>query len=178
MLPITMRLLVTAALLFALIGCSKKEEAPEPPPVREVTQSSNPEQAKAAVSDFLKATDFNIAKAVSAIPKQCLHAFNAADFDANGDLVDPPADGDHAKWDKKSKKRLIFAGSNPRTCFVYFRGGTSLPIYNLQIFHAGPPTTLAYHGSDTENIYPDLAALRRGYQKHAFLDVSAPPPSK
>ena len=87
-------------------------------------------------------------------------------------------DGDHAKWDKKSKKRLIFAGSNPRTCFVYFRGGTSLPIYNLQIFHAGPPTTLAYHGSDTENIYPDLAALRRGYQKHAFLDVSAPPPSK
>lgn len=172
-----MRPIVAAVLLIAVAGCSKKQEAPAPEPLREVTQSSNQEQAKEAIADFLKATDFTIANTVAAIPKQCLHAFNAADFDETAELVDPPADGDHAKWDKKSKKRLIFAGSNPRTCFVYFRGGTSLPIYNLQIFHAGPPATLAYHGSDTEHIYPDLAALRRGYQKHAFLDVSAAPDS-
>jgi hypothetical protein len=139
--------------------------------LREITQSSNEEQAKEAIADFLKAADFTIAKTVSAIPKACLKAFNAADFDESAELVDPPADGDHAKWDKKSKKRLIFAGSDPHICFVYFRGGTSVPIYTLQIFHAGPPMTLAYHGSDTEHIYPDLPALRRGYQKHAFLDA-------
>ena len=170
-----MRPFVAAALLLALIGWSKKEEPPPPQPLREITQSSNEEQAKEAIADFLKATDFNIAKTVDAIPKDCLKAFNAADFDESAELVDPPADGDHAKWDKKSKKRLIFAGANPPTCFVYFRGGTSVPIYNLQIFHAGPPMTLAYHGSDTEHIYTDLASLRRGYQKHAFLDVSAAP---
>ena len=168
---------LVAALLLALIGCSKKEETPPPQPLREVTQPSNEEQAKEAISDFLKAADLNIAKTVDAIPKDCLKAFNAADLDGNVELVDPPADGDHAKWDKKSKKRLIFAGANPRTCFVYFRGGTSVPIYNLQIFHAGPPTTLAYHGSDTEHIYTDLPSLRKGFQKKAFLDVSAPPPS-
>lgn len=169
-----MKPFVAAALLVALAGCSKKE-APAPQPLREITQSSNEEQAKEAIGDFLKATDFNIAKTVDAIPKDCLKAFNAADFDESAELVDPPADGDHAKWDKKSKKRLILAGSNPRTCFVYFRGGTSIPIYNLQIFHAGPPMTLAYHGSDTEHIYPDLAALRRAFQKKAFLAVSATP---
>lgn len=172
-----MKPFVVAALLLALIGCSKKEEAPPPQPLREITQSSNEEQAKEATADFLKATDFTIANTVTAIPKDCLHGFNAADFDESAELVDPPADGDHAKWDKKSKKRLIFAGSNPRTCFVYFRGGTSLPIYNLQIFHAGPPMTLAYHGSDTEHIYTDLPSLRKGFQKKAFLDVSATPSS-
>jgi hypothetical protein len=172
-----MKLIAATALLLVLAGCSKKEELPEPQVVHEVTQSSNPDQAKAAIDDFLTAKDFTIAKLVAEIPKQCLHAFNAADFDSTAELVDPPADGDHAKWDKKSKKRLIFAGSNPRTCFVYFRGGTSLPIYNLQIFNGGPPTTIAYHGSDTENIYADLNALRRGYQRKAFLDVSATPAS-
>jgi len=171
----SMKPLLAAALLLALIGCSKKEEPPPPQPLREITQSSNEEQAKEAIADFLKAADFTIAKTVSAIPKACLKAFNAADFDESAELVDPPADGDHAKWDKKSKKRLIFAGSNPRTCFVYFRGGTSLPIYNLQIFHGGPPTTLAYHGSDTERIAADLPALRKAYQSHTFLDVSATP---
>ena len=170
-----MKPLAAAAVLLALVGCSKKEEIPPPQPVREVTQSSNADQAKDAITDFLTAKDFNIAKTVSAIPKQCLHAFNAADFDETAELADPPADLDHAKWDKKSKKRLIFAGSNPRTCFVYFRGGTSLPIYNLQIFHGGPPTTLAYHGSDTERIAADLPALRKAYQSHTFLDVSATP---
>jgi hypothetical protein len=170
-----MKPIVTVILLLILAGCSKKEEAPPPPPVREVTQSSNETQAKDAINDFLTATDFNIAKTVAAIPKQCLHAFNAADFDETAELADPPADGDHAKWDRKSKKRLIFAGSNPRTCFIYFRGGTSLPIYNLQVFHGGPPTTLAYHGSDTENIASDLSTLRKAYQKKAFMDVSAVP---
>jgi hypothetical protein len=170
-----MKPLVATALLLVLGGCSKKEEAPPPEPVREITQSSNADQAKDAIQDFLTAKDLNIAKTVDAIPKQCLHAFNAADFDDTAQLVDPPADSDHAKWDKKSKKRLIFAGSNPRTCFVYFRGGTSLPIYNLQIFHGGPPTTLAYHGSDTEHIAVDLPALRKAYQNHMFLDVSATP---
>lgn len=173
-----MKPLVAVALLFALAGCSKKQEAPAPEPLRQVTQPSNEEQAKEAIADFLKATDFNIVKTVSAIPKDCLHAFDAADLDGNVELADPSADGDHAKWDKKSKKRLIFAGANPQTCFVYFRGGTSVPIYNLQIFHSGPPATLSYHGSDTEHIYPDLPALRRAYQKHAFLDVSAAPPTK
>lgn len=170
-----MRPLLIAALLVTLVGCSKKQEAPPPEPLREVTQPSNEEQAKDAIKDFLTAKDFAIAKTVSAIPKDCLHAFDAADLDGNVELVDPPPDGDHAKWDRKSKKRLIFAGSNPQTCFVYFRGGTSVPIYNLQIFHAGPPTTLAYHGSDTEHIYPDLVSLRKGYQRKAFLDVSAAP---
>ncbi len=170
-----MKPIITAALLLALIGCSKKEEAPPPQPLREITQSSSEEQAKEAIDDFLKATDFNIANTVSAIPKDCKHAFDAADFDENAELVDPPADGDHAKWDKKSKKRLIFAGSSPRTCFVYFRGGTSVPIYNLQIFHVGLPTTLAYHGSDTEHIAANLAALRKAYKGQAFLAVSATP---
>jgi hypothetical protein len=170
-----MKPIVAAVFLLVLAGCSKKEEAPPPPPVREVTQSSNEAQAKEAINDFLTAKDFNIANTVSAIPMQCLHAFNAADFDEAAELADPPADADHAKWDKKSKKRLIFAGSNPRTCFVYFRGGTSIPIYNLQIFHGGPPTTLAYHGSDTEHIATDLPALRKAYKSHAFLDVSATP---
>jgi hypothetical protein len=171
-------LIAAVVLLLGLTGCSKKEDAPPPEPVREVTQSSNEAQAKEAINDFLTAKDFNIAKTISAIPKQCLHAFNAADFDATAELADPPADGDHAKWDKKSKKRLIFAGSNPRTCFIYFRGGTSLPIYNLQIFHGGPPTTLAYHGSDSEHIAADLPALRKAYQQNTFLDVSATPSSK
>src|SRR5262249_36063735 len=133
MLRIPMRLIVPAFLLLALLGCSKDEPRPEPQPVREVTQSSNEAQAKDAINDFVNAKYLNIERTVSAIPKQCLHAFNAADFDATAELADPPADGDHAKWDKKSKKRLIVAGSNPRTCFIYFRGGTSIPIYNLQI---------------------------------------------
>ena len=76
-----MRPFVAAALLLALIGCSKKEEPPPPQPLREITQSSNEEQAKEAIADFLKATDFNIAKTVDAIHKDCLKAFTAADFD-------------------------------------------------------------------------------------------------
>ena len=106
-----------------------------------------------------------------------MSAFTQADFDADPDLTEPPADGDHAKWDKKARatsKRLIFAGGNQRTCFIYFRKGSSTPTYQLQIFHLGPPATISYHGIDSEHIYPDLAALRKAVVKNAFMRMSGP----
>lgn len=172
-----MRALFAFGVLLAVLGCSKKEPDPEPPKLKEVTQPSNGTQAKEAIDDFLNAKDLTIHKTVTAIPASCRKAFAEADLDNDPELAEPPADGDHAKWDHKAKatsKRLIFAGSNAHTCFVYFRKGSSVPTYQLQIFHGGPPATLAYHGMDTESIYPDLAALRKALHKNIFLRISGP----
>jgi hypothetical protein len=173
-----MKFLVSALVVLAC-GCSKKEETPPPPPVREITQPANDTQAKESIDEFLKAADMAVVKQVSAIPDACLRAFNAADFDENAELADPPEDGNHAKWDKKtspnsSSKRLIFAGANAGSCFVYFRKGSSVPTYQLQIFRLGPPATIAYHGVDSEHIYSDLSALRKALRKKAFAQTAGP----
>lgn len=163
--------------LAFVAGCSKKEPLPEPMKVNEVTQPSNVEQAKEAGDDFLKGTDLALYKHVSEIPQPCMHAFAAADFDANGELLEPPDDGNHAKFDKSltpNSKRLIFAGGNARMCYVYFRKGSSVPTYQLQIFHLGPPATISYHGIDSDHIYSDLPSLRKGVLKNAFMRMTGP----
>jgi hypothetical protein len=172
-----MRFLIAMTLMAGLVGCSKKEPEPEPPKLKEVTQPSNEMQAKEATDDFLKAKDLAVYKTVSAIPAACLEAFEQADFDNDPDLAEPPADGNHAKWDGKAtptSKRLILAGTNARSCFVYFRKGSSVPTYQLQIFHLGPPATLSYHGMDAEHVYSDLASLRKALIKDSFMRISGP----
>jgi hypothetical protein len=168
----------TAFLLLTLAaGCSKKEPLPEPMKVNEVTQPSSVAEAKEAGDDFLKGSDLSLYKHVSEIPQSCMHAFAAADFDANAELIEPPEDGNHAKWDKSltpNSKRLIFAGANARTCFVYFRKGSSVPTYQLQLFHLGPPATISYHGVDSDHIYTDLPSLRKGVMKNAFMRMTGP----
>lgn len=174
-----MRTLHTLVLLAATlaVGCSKKEPLPEPMKVNEVTQPSSVEQAKEAGDDFLKGTDLALYKHVTEIPAECMHAFTAADFDANSELLEPPEDGNHAKFDKSLKptsKRMIFAGGNARMCYVYFRKGSSVPTYQLQIFHLGPPATISYHGIDSDHIYTDLASLRKGVLKNVFMRMTGP----
>lgn len=168
---------IAIPLLIFAAGCSKKEPLPESMKVNEVTQPSSVEQAKEAGDDFLKGKDLTLYKHVNEIPQSCLHAFGAADFDANAELLEPPEDGNHAKSDKSltpKSKRLIFAGGNERTCFVYFRKGSSVPTYQLQIFHFGPPPTISYHGVDSDHIYTDLPSLRKGVMKNAFMRMTGP----
>src|SRR3954468_15717727 len=172
-----MRSLLALVGIVAFVGCSKKEPEPELPKLKEITQPSNQAQAKEAGDDFLQAKYLATYKTVAEIPALCLTAFTQADFDNDPALAEPPADGDHAKWDGKAKptsKRLIFAGANARTCFIYFRKGSSVPTYQLQIFHLGPPPTISYHGLASEHIYPDLAALRKAVMKNAFMRMTGP----
>lgn len=173
-----MRLLAASLLIaFALAGCSKKDPGPEPQQVRAITQPASDEQRKESTDDFLKAKDLQLIKTVAAIPQPCMHAFAHNDLDRDAELDEPPASGDHSQWDGKatpSTRRLIFAGANARTCFVYFRKGSSVATYHLQIFHLGPPATIGYDGMDAEHIYPDLPFLRRAFQKKAF-ETGIPP---
>jgi hypothetical protein len=167
---------LTLALVSALTGCSRNESAPEPQKFRAITQPANPEQQSESAEDFIKAKDMQVFNKVADIPAACKNAFDANELDENApQLADPPADGDHAKWDGKlgpNGKRLILAGANPRTCFVYFREGGSLGIYELQIFHLIPNATVAYDGSDTQNVYTDVASLRRAIKAKTFERTS------
>jgi hypothetical protein len=162
--------------LFAAIGCSKNEPAAQPQKFRAITQPAAAEQMNESGEDFMKANDMQIFKQVADIPPACRKAFDGNELDENApELTDPPADGDHAKWDGKSgpkNKRLIFAGSNPRTCFVYFRKGGSVGIYELQIFHLTPTAAVAYDGSDTQKVYNDLASLRHAVRSKTFERTS------
>lgn len=160
----------------ALAGCSKNEPVSEPQNFRAITQPSNAEQQNESAEDFMRAKNMQVFSKVSDIPASCKNAFDANELSENAsELVDPPADGDHAKWDGKlgpNGKRLIFAGANPRTCFVYFRKGGSLGIYELQIFHLPPTATVAYDGSDTQKVYSDLASLRQAVKAKTFERTS------
>jgi hypothetical protein len=162
---------------ISLAGCSKKESLPEPQQVKVVTQPSSQREAKESGDDFLRGTDLQVFKQVSEIPTACSDAFAGADFDTDSKLIDPPDDGNRAKWDKSLTpeiKRLIFAGANARTCFIYFRKGSSVATYQLQIFHLGPQQTITYHGVDSDRIYPDLASLRHAVMKNTFMRMTGP----
>jgi hypothetical protein len=166
--------LVSTVLLFA---CSKKEPLPEPQQVKVVTQPSSQAEAKESGDDFLKGNDLRIFQHVAEIPAACSNAFAGADFDTDSHLIDPPEDGNHAKWDKSltpTSKRLIFAGANARTCFIYFRKGSSVPTYQLQIFHIGTPATITYHGVDSDHVYSDPESLRRAVTKNTFMRMTGP----
>jgi hypothetical protein len=167
---------LTLVFVAALAGCSKDEPAPEAQTFRAITQPSSSDQQKESAEDFMRAKDMQVFSKVSDIPAGCKEAFDANDLsESASELVDPPADGDHAKWDGKlgpNGKRLIFAGANPRTCFIYFRKGGSLGIYELQIFHLSPTATVAYDGSDTQNVYSDLVSLRRAVKSKTFERTS------
>jgi hypothetical protein len=170
-------LLPVLFLLLILSGCSEKEPLPEPQKVKAVTQPANLQDAKESGDDFLKGTDLHLFQHASEIPKSCTEAFAGADFDNDASLVDPPDDGNHAKWDKTltpTSKRLIFAGANARTCFIYFRKGSSVPTYQLQIFHIGTPSTITYHGIDSDHVYADLPSLRRAVMKNTFMRMTGP----
>lgn len=169
------RLAASLLTLLTLAGCSKKEPAPAPQ-VREITQPSTDVQRQESLEDFAKAKDLQLYKRVAAVPQACMHAFAHNDLDKDAVLDDPPADGDPAKWDGKSvgsSRRMIFAGANARTCFIYFRRGSSTPYYHLQIFHLGPPATISFDGMDAEHAYPDLPSLRRAFQRKSFDAASA-----
>ena len=166
--------ILATALLFA---CSKKQPLPEPQKVKVVTQASSQKEAKESGDDFLKGTDLQLFKHVSEIPRACTEAFIGADFDNDSQLIEPPEDGNQAKWDKSltpTSKRLIFAGANARTCFIYFRKGSSVPTYQLQIFHMGPPPTITYYGVDSDHVYADLPSLRRAVVNKAFMRMTGP----
>lgn len=172
-----MRLPLPAIALFALIGCSKEEPPPssdlEKP--KQITASSNEQQLQEAGDDLLEAKDLQIAHKVSEIPSACKAAFEGADFDDDKSLADPPEDGKHDRPEPKLQgKRLIYAGANQRSCFVYFRKGTTVPYYHLQLFHLGPPPTIAYHGVDANKVYPELASLRKAIMKNAFSRMTGP----
>jgi len=174
-----MKILLSVLIVLStfLSGCSKKEPLPEPQTVKVVTQPGSQEEAKESGDDFLKGTDLRLFKNVSEIPLVCLEAFAGADFDSDSKLIDPPPDGNHANTDKSlnaTSKRLIFAGANARTCFIYFRKGSSVPTYQLQIFHLGPPTTITYHGVDSDDVYPNLPSLRHAVVKNTFMLMTGP----
>jgi hypothetical protein len=174
-----MKILLSVLIVLStlLCGCSTTQPLPEPQKVKVVTQPGSKEEAKQSGDDFLKGTDFRLFKNVSEIPVACLEAFAGADFDSDSNLIDPPADGNHASTDKSlnaRSKRLIFAGANSCTCFIYFRKGSSVPTYQLQIFHLGPPTTITYHGVDSDDVYPDLASLRHAVMKNTFMRMTGP----
>jgi hypothetical protein len=162
--------------LFAIAGCSKNEPASEPQRFREITQPATAEQMNESAADFITANDMQVYRQVADIPSACKKAFDGNELDENApELTDPPADADHSKWDGKSgpkDKRLIFAGASPRTCFVYFRKGGSVGIYELQIFHLTPSATIAYDGSDTQKVYNDLASLRHAVRSKTFERTS------
>jgi hypothetical protein len=170
------RLLLSIALAFwtlLLIGCS---ERPDPPlKSREVTGLSNDQQMKEAGDEFLDG-NLTIYKRVREIPEVCRFAYAGADVDNVLFMADPGQkyQGVEEKPDSKDpRQRLIFAGSNPRTCFVYYEQEGSAGVkYHLEIFHLGPPATLMYHGIDSKGIYKDLAALRMAARGGAFMRMT------
>ena len=164
-----------ALLLVLLSGCSKK---PDPPlKSKEFTTLSDDQQMKDAGDDFLDG-NMQIVKLVRDIPENCRYGFAGADVDNQLYMADPGMEyqGTQEK-DKKDLKlprqRLIFAGSNPRACFVYFEQEGSAGLkYHLEIFHLGPPVTLTYHGIDSKGIYKDFGALRMAVRGGAFMRMT------
>lgn len=159
--------------LALLAGCSRK---PDPPlKSRFFTGLSNQEQMKEAGDDFLSG-DLTIVKRVAAIPESCKLGFAGADLDNQLFMSDPDQEyqGVQEKKDPKTpRQRLIFAGSSPRVCFVYFEQEGSAGIkYHVEIFHLGPPVTLTYHGIDSKSVYKDIAALRMAVNGHAFMRMT------
>jgi hypothetical protein len=167
------RLVIALALVTFVIGCSEK---PDPPlKSREVTGLSNDQQTKETGDDFLDG-DLKVYKQVRAIPEDCRYAYAGADVDNVLFMADPGRkyQGSEKKPDAKDpRQRLIFAGSNPHTCFVYYEQEGSAGVkYHLEIFYLGPPATLMYHGIDSKDIYKDLAALRMAVRGRAFMRMA------
>lgn len=165
--------LTVALLLVSLAGCSKK---PDPPLKSQFfTGSSSEQQMKEAGDDFLSG-DLIVVKTVAAIPEPCKLGFAGADVD-NQLYMSNPGEEYQGTQEKKDlqlpRQRLIFAGANARTCFVYFEQEGSAGVkYHLEIFHLGPPVTLTYHGVDSKGIYKDLAALRMAVNGRAFMRMT------
>lgn len=169
---VTLSVALTCWILL-LTGCTEK---PDPPlKSREVTGLSTEQQIKEAADDFLDG-DLKIQKRVREVPENCRYAYAGADVDNVLFMADPGQkyQGSEEKPDAKDpRQRLIFAGSNQRTCFVYYEQEGSAGVkYHVEIFHLGPPATLMYHGIDSKGIYKDLAALRMAVRGSAFMRMT------
>jgi hypothetical protein len=161
--------------LAFLNGCGERPEAPLKS--KEFTTLSNDQQMKEAGDDFLDG-DLHIFKRVAEIPEDCRYGFAGADVDNRLFMAEPGMKYQGLQEnDKKDidlpRQRLIFAGANPRACFVYYEQEGSAGLkYHLEIFHLGPPATLTYHGIDSKSIYRDLAALRMAVRGYAFMRMT------
>lgn len=162
-----------ACWILLLLGCSEK---PNPPlKSREFTGLANDQQMKEAGDDFLDG-DLKVNKRVRDIPEDCRYAYAGADVDNILFMADPAQkyQGSEKKPDARDpRQRLIFAGSNQRTCFVYYEQEGSAGVkYHIEIFHLSPPATLMYHGIDSKGIYKDLAALRMAIRGGTFMRMT------
>jgi hypothetical protein len=168
------RFLLALAFVSLLAGCARKADPPLKS--REFTALSNDEQMKTAGDAFLSAQDLQRYERVRDIPESCRFAFAGHDTDNQLFMSDPDMQYQGSQEEpnpKYPRQRLIYAGSDPTVCYVYYEQlGTDGVKYHLTLFHMGPPVTLTYHGIDSKGIYPDLERLRVALNHYQFMRMT------